>query len=98
MSMLDNVWPTIRVRGSHLEVNVDMQSRAGQLLVAVRNAATGGIVPGFSCKDVDSIIHGGVHVQVKWKGVPDLKILHYQSIRLEFHFIHATLHAFQFLE
>ena len=68
-----------------------------QMLVAVLDGASSAPVAGFSCGDTDPITRTGPRIKVTWRGQSNLAVLKGKTIRLQFHFIHASLRAFQIL-
>jgi len=86
--------------GTGLEINMGQPNPGtftGQMRITILDGDTSMPFPGFSCQDADVISRPGVRKTVTWRGNGDLGALKGKKIRLQFHFIRATLKAFQVL-
>jgi len=95
-------WSTVttkqfKLEGDELEVNVGMLSSSGELVVEILNPETHEPFPGFGCGDGQVLKKTGIHERVGWKNMADMKQLHGKMVMFQFHFVSASLRAFQVL-
>jgi len=86
-----------RMEGQHLEINAEMKSSNGKLLVAIIDTTNDMPFQNFSCRDAVPITSDGTHVRTYFQQGSNLSALRGLIVRLQFHFFDASLHAFQFL-